>query len=119
MSGDGQSRLKNCPGLTASALGEASTIMCLYSEFTQSCARIGASASSAGMCVSSGGGELVPTTKGAEANGWCIRDPFSHDPAGMDDPFRSLLYQNQENYQIVNNSPGPPWVYSFYVGMDR
>src|SRR5436309_447907 len=79
MSGDGQSRLKNCPGLTASALGEASTIMCLYSEFTQSCATIGASDSSAGMCVSSGAGDPVPTTKGADANGWCIRDPFSHD----------------------------------------
>src|SRR5882757_6154660 len=69
-SGEGQCRLKNWPGLTASALGEASTTRCLYSPLTHSCETIGLKDSSAGMCGSDGAaGGLLPTTKGADAKG--------------------------------------------------
>src|SRR5258708_7205606 len=71
-SGDGHRRLKNCPGLTASALGEACTMRCLYSEFTQSWETTGQSASSAGMWGSAAEGTLLPTTKGAQANMSCV-----------------------------------------------
>src|SRR5437764_10962778 len=73
-SGDGQSRLKNCPGLTASAFGEASTMRCLYSLLIRSCETIGHRVSSVGICASDGDGALLPTTNGAEAKGWaCMR----------------------------------------------
>src|SRR4029077_11260525 len=71
-SGDGHSRLKNWPGLTASALGEACTTRCLYSEFTQSWETTGQSASSAGICGAAAEGALLPTTKGAEAKASCM-----------------------------------------------
>src|SRR5712691_1605367 len=72
MSGAGQSRLKNCPGLTASAFAEASTTRCLYSLLTHSCDTIGQSASSAGICATAGDGALLPTTNGSDANGSAI-----------------------------------------------
>src|SRR5271168_1617741 len=68
-SGEGQSRLKNCPGLTVSALGDAWTTRCLYSELTHSWDTTGHSDSSAGMRAGSVTGLLLPTTKGSEANG--------------------------------------------------
>src|SRR5215472_2094030 len=66
-SGDGHRRLKNWPGLTASAFGDAATTRCLYSSFTQSCEITGHSASSAGIPASVGDGSLLPTTNGADA----------------------------------------------------
>src|ERR1700747_3329056 len=71
MSGEGHNRLKNWPGVTESALGEASTTRCLYSAFTQSCDRTGHSDSSAGICaaVLSPATAFLPTRWGAEANG--------------------------------------------------
>src|SRR4029077_9495403 len=64
----------NWPGLTASALGDACTTRCLYSEFTQSWATTGQSTSSAGICACAATGALLPTTKGAEANTSWVED---------------------------------------------
>src|SRR5215831_14652385 len=66
-SGDGHRRLKNWPGLTASAFGDAATTRCLYASFTQSCAITGHTASSAGIAASVGDGSLSPTMNGADA----------------------------------------------------
>src|SRR5215470_1138918 len=66
-SGEGHRRLKNWPGLTASAFGDAATTRCLYSSLTQSCAITGHRASSAGISASTGEGSLLPTMNGADA----------------------------------------------------
>src|SRR5215469_12638318 len=66
-SGDGHRRLKNWPGLTASAFGDAATTRCLYTSFTQTCEITGHRASSAGISASVGDGSLLPTMNGADA----------------------------------------------------
>src|SRR5215813_4073161 len=66
-SGDGHRRLKNWPGLTARAFGDAATTRCLYSSLTESCDITGHRASSAGISDSIGGGSLLPTMNGADA----------------------------------------------------
>src|SRR5215467_4097487 len=90
-SGDGHRRLKNWPGLTASALGDAATTRCLYSSLTQSCETTGQRASSAGISTSIGGGSLCPTMNGADAK----TSPIAPDPAFLSEMVREVhLYSS-------------------------
>src|SRR5262249_21264890 len=106
-SGDGHNRLKNWPGVTDSALGEASTTRYLYSAFTQSCDTTGQSDSSAGI-----GDAAAPlamacllTTVGADANGSPFMDRILRSrliAAVVQDSNGPGLYQNQDLFQILN-----------------
>src|SRR6516165_2080125 len=72
---------------------------CLYSRLTQSWETTGHNASSAGMRSELTAPVLVPTTKGADANGCCAMVPACGCRG-----YRARLYQNQDFFQIVNSS---------------